>query len=81
MHHLQVRLLVRGADIVGLAGPASLHRALDCSTVVRNVEPVANVLAIAVDRQRFSCESAANDKRDQLFRKLIRAVVVSTSNP
>src|SRR5258708_3601010 len=76
MHHLKVRLLVRGADIIGLARPASLQHAPDCSTVVRNVEPVTNVLAIAVDRQRFSGESEANDKRDQFFRELIRAVIV-----
>src|SRR5258707_5186951 len=44
MHHLNVRLLVRGADIIGLARPASLQHAPDCSTVVRNVEPVTNVL-------------------------------------
>src|SRR6267378_6719231 len=70
MHHLKVRLLVRGADIVGLARPASRQHAPDCSTVVRNVEPVTNVLAVAVDRQPFSRESAANDKRDQFFGEL-----------
>src|SRR5258708_46738 len=76
MHHLKVRLLVRRANIVGLARPASLQHAPDCSAVVRNIEPVTNVLAVAVDRQRFSGESAANDKRDQFLRELIRAVIV-----
>src|SRR6266849_55505 len=50
MHHLKVRPLVRGADIVGLTRPASLQHASDCSAVVRDVEPVTNVLAVAVDR-------------------------------
>src|SRR5215471_8255185 len=54
MQHFKICLLVRGADIVRVSRPASLQHAPDCSAVVSNVQPVANVSAIAIERQRFS---------------------------
>jgi hypothetical protein len=63
------RLLVRGADIVGLARPTPLQHAPDCGAMVRKVEPVTNVVAIAEGRQGFLGECAVNDKRDEYFRE------------
>src|SRR5262249_23222587 len=60
-HHFKIRFLAGRPDIVHLARAPSLQHAPDCGTMVRDVQPVTNVLAIAVDRQRLPGESAVND--------------------
>ena len=44
--------------------------------MVLDVEPVANLLAIAVDGQWLAGQGVVNDERDQLFREVVGAVVV-----
>src|SRR5579871_926883 len=51
MQHLEVCPLVRGADIVCFAGPAPFQHAAERRAVVADIKPVANVLAVAIDRQ------------------------------
>jgi hypothetical protein len=51
---LDVRLLVPAADVVGLADAAARQHLADRGAVVRDVEPVAHLHAVAVDRQRLA---------------------------
>ena len=44
--------------------------------MVLDVEPVAHLLAVAVDRQRLAGEGVDDHQRDQLLGKMKRAVVV-----
>src|SRR5215475_3595059 len=60
MHDFKIRLLAGRTDIVDLAWPAPLQHAPDCGTMVRHVEPVTNILSVAIDRQRIPGESAVN---------------------
>ena len=48
----------------------------DAGAVVLDVEPVAHVAAVAVDRQRLALERVQDHERDQLLGELVRAVVV-----
>ena len=48
----------------------------DPRAVILDVQPVAHVAAVAVDRQRPPLERVQDHQRNQLLRKLIRPVVV-----
>src|SRR5262249_36992940 len=76
MHDFKIRPLAGCTDIVDLAWRAPLQDAPDCGTMIRDIKPVANILSVAIDRQRLPSESAVNDKGDQLFGELIGAIIV-----
>ena len=50
MDNFEIRLLVPAADVVDLADLACFEYAANGGAVIPDVEPVANLLAIAVDR-------------------------------
>ena len=68
--------LVAAADVVGLAGHALCQNDAERARVVLDKEPIAHIRAIAIDRQRLAIQRIEDDQRDQLFRKMIRAVIV-----
>lgn len=74
---VDVSLLVVAADVVGLAGSAFFNDGEQGAAVVFDVQPVANVFAFAINGDRFSSQALEDHDRDQLFRELIRAVVVA----
>ena len=53
-----------------------LENAEDAAAVVVHVQPVAHVLPVAVDRQRLARQGIEEKQRDELFRKLKRAVII-----
>src|SRR5687768_13395115 len=57
LHHIDVLDLVVSADVVRLAVVAGLDHAPDGLAVVGDVEPVADVFALAVDGQRLALEA------------------------
>ena len=76
VNDVQIRLLVPAANVVGFAQLARFQNAPDRRTMIFDVEPVANLLAIAVNRQRLAGKGVVDDERDELFREVVRAVVV-----
>ena len=82
-HHLQdhaqhgdvVPLAVR-ADQVGLADPAPGQDGPHAAGVVLGVDPVAHVLALAVQLRADAPEDVGDLARDELLHVLVRAVVV-----
>ena len=76
MDDVEVGLFVPAADVVNLARPARFEDTADGAAVVRDVEPVADLLAVAVDGQRLAGERVVDDQRDELFREVVGAVVV-----
>ena len=44
--------------------------------MVFHVEPVADVLAFAIDRERFAVADIVDEERNELFGELVRTVVV-----
>ncbi len=44
--------------------------------MVLDIEPVARVLAVAVDRQRLALNDVVNHERNQLLGEVVRSVVV-----
>ena len=77
MYDLNVLPLVMAADVVGLEEPALLLHHVDSLAVILHIQPVADILSVAVHRQRAPVKRVVDEKRDQLFRELIRSVVVA----
>jgi hypothetical protein len=44
--------------------------------VILNIQPISDLPAIAIDRERFTCESIQNHQRDKFFRELVRTVII-----
>ena len=68
--------LVETAYVVGVGNLALVEYQVDGACVILNVEPVAHVLSLAVDRQRLAMTYVVDEQRYQLLRKLIRTIVV-----
>ena len=79
MDNLNVLLLVVSADVVTLAQFSFFLNHVDGLCVVIHIEPVTNVLTVAVYRKRFALQCIVDDQRDQFLRELIRAVVIATA--
>ena len=67
---------VEAADVVCLGNPAVVEDHVNGAGMVVDVQPVADVLALAVDRKWLAVADIVDEKRDELLRKLIRPVVV-----
>ena len=59
-YYVDVGLLVVSADVVNLADFCLAEYEVDCPAVVFDVEPVADVFAVTVNRERFVCETILN---------------------
>ena len=76
LDQIDVFPLVESADVVGLGHFATMENQVDGPCVVLDVEPIADVLAFAVDGQRLAVADVVDEQRNQLLRELIGAVVV-----
>ncbi len=74
---LDVGLLVPAAHVVGLTQTAAFEHAADGAAMVFHVQPVANLHAIAVHRQRLARQGVDDHQRDELLGEVVRAVVVA----
>ena len=72
----QIGAFAVATDVVDLTHPSPLEHEPDCAAVVGHIQPVPDLPAVAVDRQRLALQTVEDHQRDQLFRKLMRAVVV-----
>ncbi|OPZ48416.1 MAG: hypothetical protein BWY95_00845 [Bacteroidetes bacterium ADurb.BinA104] len=68
--------LVLAADVVGLSDTSARHDSPHRGVMVYHVEPVANVLAVAIDWQGLALQHVEDHEGDELFWKLIGPVVV-----
>src|SRR6266550_339879 len=71
--------LVSGPDVIGRARHSLLQREQDCAAMIVNVDPIAHIAAISINRNRFVMESVRKHERKKLFRKLARAIIVSAT--
>ena len=71
-----VGLFVPAAHVVGLAQLAGLEYPADRAAVVLDIEPVAHLHAVAIDRQGFAGQCVDDHERDEFFGEVVGAVVV-----
>src|SRR5215470_13922728 len=68
--------LMAAADVVDLAVFATTQDEVDSRAVVEDVEPVADVAAVAVQGQRLVVQRVGDEQRHHLFGILVRTEVV-----
>ena len=67
------------ADIVHQALLAALKDQVDGGAVILHIQPIPHVQALSVHRQRLVRSAVGNHQGDQLFRKLVRTVVIGAA--
>ena len=75
-HDVDVAHLVMTADVVHLADAPARDHEVDGPAVIGDIQPVAHIQPPPVHRQRTLGEGIDDHERDELFRKLIRPVVI-----
>ena len=76
LNDFDVGLLVPAPNVVGIAGSSLAQHSGDGVAMILHVEPVANVLAVAVHWQWLAVSRIQNDQRNQLLRKLKSPIIV-----
>ncbi|GAA3636705.1 hypothetical protein GCM10023079_28650 [Streptomyces chitinivorans] len=67
------------ADVVDLAGPAAAQHQVGGRAVVRDVEPLADIGALPVQRDTAALQKVRDEARYGLLRTPVRTVVVSST--
>src|ERR1700730_13183837 len=75
-NHQQIGSFVAATNIVGVANLTMLQHKGQRFGMILHVKPVSHVLSVSINGQRFILETPCDDTGNQLFRKVIRAVVV-----
>ena len=75
-YDVQVCALIVAADIVDFARQTARENRVERAAMVVHIQPVANLHPVAVHRQRYSFHAVVNHERNELFRKLVRAIVI-----
>lgn len=73
---MEIGLLVPASDIVAFSGLARQEHGPKGRAVVADVEPVAHVQAVAIDRNGTALDHTLDDDGDELLWMLAWAVVV-----
>ena len=79
LHDFKIGLFVVTAYVVDFAFHTLADNQVDSFAVVFHVEPVTHVTAVAIDGEVLAFENILDDKRNQLFREVIRTVVVGAA--
>lgn len=69
--------LVEASNIVGLGNGSVVEDGIDGTRVIHYIQPVAHVLALAIDRERLAMANVVDEQRNQLLRELVRTIVVA----
>ncbi len=67
---------VESSDIVGFSNFAIVENCVDSPGVVLDVEPVSYIFTFSVDGKRFALTYVVYEKRYELFRELLRTVII-----
>ena len=73
----QIASLASCTDVVSMSRRPAFEDGDERPGMVVDIEPIANVLASAVDGQRTSKKRIGDGQRDQLLRELIGAIVIA----
>ena len=76
VREVDVHDVVAAANVVDLAIRRTIDQQVNGATVVEHVQPVTNVLAIAIERHRNVVDGIGHEERKDFLWKLIRTVVV-----
>ncbi|SYJ11597.1 Uncharacterised protein [Klebsiella pneumoniae] len=75
-YYINILTFVMAANVVSFTALALGGDFIKCTRVIFHIEPVTNLFAVAIHRQRFTRQRIENGQRDQFFREVIRAIVI-----
>ena len=78
-HHIQISTFRSAAEVVYAAGPSLFQGQQNAPAVILHVYPIPDVGPRPVHGQGLALAGAGNHKRNEFFRKLIRAVIVGAA--
>ena len=76
VNNVEVGLFVPAANVVGLTQAAACQDGADAAAMVAHIQPIANLLTVAVDRQRLARQCIDDHEWDELFWEMVGSVVV-----
>ena len=76
LYNVDILPLVKSTDIVGFCNFSVMEYQVDSTCMVFDIQPVANILSLTINRKRFTMTDIVDKQRYQLLRELIRAIVV-----
>ena len=66
--------LVENTNVVGLSNSAFVENEVNSTSMILNEQPVAHVLALAIDRKWFAVTDVVDKERNQLLKELIKLI-------
>ena len=75
-YHLDILPFIMAANIVSFARLTVRCYLIERPGVIFNKQPVADLLPVAINRQRFARQRIQDGQRDQFFREMIRPIVI-----
>ena len=73
---VDIRLFVVATDVVAFTDSTTREYPFNGRAMVFDKQPISNIQAIAIDRERFAFERVENHQWDQFFRKLTGSIIV-----
>lgn len=78
LDEVDVLPFIEASDVVGLGGATLVEDEVDGAGVILDIEPVTYILAFSIDRKGLTFAYIIDKQRNELFRELVRAVIVGT---
>ena len=76
LNQVDILPLVESSDVVGISYLSAMEDQIDCTSMILDIQPVADILTLSVNRQRLTMADIVDKQRNQLLRKLIRAIII-----
>ena len=76
LYDINILPLVETTDVICFSYSSFVEYNVDGTCMVFDIQPVAHIFSIAIDRQWLAVTDIVDEKWNQFFRKLIRTVVV-----
>ena len=76
LYNINVLHLIVTAYIIHFTDSTLMYDKVNSFAMIFNIQPVTNILAIAINRQKLIIQCICNHERDKLLRKMIWAIVI-----
>ena len=79
LHNLNILLLIVTTDVVDFTNTTLVDNQINGLAVIFHIQPVTDVQAFTVNRERLVSQCISNHQRNQLLREMIRAIVIGAT--
>ena len=75
-NNINIFPLIKSTNIISISHFTFMENGINGAGMIFYKQPIANIFAFAINRERFSFANIIYKKRDKLFRELVRAIVI-----